>query len=848
MTLPHTRYFSIVFILWLSICTVRAQRPDGMGGMPGGGGQRGNAGNNGPARSATIGRVYGKVLDATNKEPLEYAVVTILAVQKDSVIGGGLTKANGDFSIDKLPMGRFRLRIQSIGYKTIFIPVTVTFNTLEQDLGNIRLEQDAKVLKEVKVEAEKSNVTMNIDRKVYNADKDLSAKGGTAIDVMKNVPGVTVDADGNVALRNSSPTIFINGRPTTLTLEQIPAEDIDRIEVITNPSAKFDASATGGILNVILKQNTKPGYNGMIGASIGTNNRYGLNGNINIKENRVNVFLSYNLNMRGNVNEGFTNRNNILNEEVTSSFRQTNRNMVRNMFNSGRFGFDYNISNRNTITLSQNITTGSFNMDDEQDFSIADSGNLLTTFGNRFNDQKNGFENYTTQLLFRHTYPKKGKEYTTDLSYNKSSQYNQSTFTTYNYSSAGVLLPFNPEIQKNDGSGGSDMFTFQFDYTNPLTDSSKLELGVKSNYKIQRSDLTASLLDYNVGAYLRDTALSNDFRINDMINGAYVNYSSFIGKIAYQAGIRVEQTRFIAELVDKNQQFEFIYPKGGKNLWNAIFPSLYLSKRFVKGREAQLNFSRKINRPNYMQMMPFIMFSDRQNFRIGNPALAPEFMNIAEANYNHPFKTGNLLSSVYLKYVDNAITNYAYTLPTDSNVLVTTFTNGRSNWSYGTEHTIKINATKKMDITINANAFYTVISANAGTQNLQNEGISWNAKAIVSYKLPKGFNTQVDGQYEAPRIIPQGTTKEVYSIDFSLSKELGKKMNFNLTVNDVFNTRRWGTVFDTPTFTQDLSRRRDIRFVRVGFTWRFGETDVSIFRKRNNQRREPGAGGMEMDY
>jgi iron complex outermembrane receptor protein len=810
----------------------------------------GNGGNpSGPGgMRSPVGRVYGKIIDASSKEPMEYAVVTLLAFQKDSVIGGGLSKANGDFSIDKLPMGRFRLRIQSIGYKTLFVPVLITPATIEQDLGNIRLEVDAKVLKEVKVEADKSNVTMNIDRKVYNADKDLSAKGGTAIDVMKNVPGVTVDADGNVALRNSSPTIFVNGRPTTLTLEQIPAEDIDRIEVITNPSAKFDASATGGILNVILKQNTKPGYNGMLGASIGTNNRYGLNGNINVKESPFNFFLSYNLNMRGNSNKGFTNRENLLNEEVISSFRQTNNNMVRNAFNSGRIGFDYNISNRNTITFSQNITSGAFNMDDEQSFSTADSIDLMTSFGNRVNEQKNGFENYTTQILFRHTFPKKGKEFTTDLSYNKSNNFNNSTFTTYNYNAGGVLLPDNPIVQKNIGAGGSDMFTFQFDFTNPLTDSSKLEWGFKSNYKIQQSELTSNILDYTTGYFTRDSSLSNDYRINDLINAAYVTYSSYLGSIAYQAGVRLEQTQFTAELLDKNQTFEYAYPKGGKNLWNAVFPSLYLSKRFDKGREAQLNFSRKINRPNYMQMMPFIMFSDRQNYRIGNPALAPEFMNMAEVNYNHPFKKGNLLSSVYLKYVDNAITNYAYTLPTDSNVLVTTFTNGNSNWSYGTEHTVKLSLTKKMEFTLNANAFYTVISANTGTQALQNEGISWNVKAIVSYKLPKGFNTQVDGQYEAPRIIPQGTTKEVYAIDFSLNKEINKKFTFNFTVNDVFNTRRWGTYFDTPTFTQDLSRRRDVRFVRIGFTWRFGETDVSLFRKKNNQRREPGAGGMEMDY
>ncbi|MBX7205157.1 MAG: TonB-dependent receptor [Bacteroidia bacterium] len=800
-------------------------------------------------KTPAIGRLYGKVIDSTSKEPVEYAAITLLSMGKDSIITGALSKANGDFLMEKIPFGAYRLRIQSIGFNVKMIRVQISPVLIDQDLGNIRISTSNTALKQVTVQGEKNSVNMNIDRKVYNVEKDISVKGGTALDVMKNVPGVTVDADGNVALRNSSPTIFVDGRPTTLTLEQIPADQIERVEVITNPSAKFDASASGGILNVIMKKNTKPGYNGVVGANMGTNNRYGINTNLNIKEKKFNFSLSYNLNTRGNKNNGYTYRTNLFEGKTTGYFNQKNINQVNNAFHNGRLGIDYNVTNRTTITLAQSVTNGVFKMDDGQRFDIRDSANQMLIYGNRINRQDNGFQNATSQITLRHSYPKKGKEFIADVSYNFSKNHNNSTFTTYNYLYGGGLLPDNPQVQENTGAGNGNMATFQFDFTNPVNDSTKLEWGFKSNYKLNNSKLDASLLNYALGEYIRDSALSNNYKVTDMVNAAYVNYSGIYRKIGFQTGLRFEQTYFIAKLIDKNQQFDYFYPDGGKNLWNAIFPSIYLSKKVNPTNEFQLNFSRKINRPNYMQMMPFIMFSDRQSYRIGNPALGPEFINIAEANYFRLFKNGSWLSSAYAKYLDHAITSYVYPLPTDTSILVSTFTNGKSSWNYGWENTVKFSFAKKLDLTFNANVYYTTITASPATGTtgtLQNSGYSWNGKATVSYKFPKAFTLQWNGSYEAPKIIPQGTTKEVYFMDLSLNKDIGKRLSFNATLSDVFNTKRWGAFYESSTFTQNFSRRWDTRFFRVGLTWRFGETDVSIFRKKP-QRRD-GQGGMEMEY
>lgn len=805
-----------------------------------------------PARMApggkmpAIGRLYGKIVDAQSKEPIEYATLTLFAMNKDSVITGGITKPNGDFSLDKIPFGRFRLRIQFIGYKTILQNVSITPQHIEQDLGNIAVEIDSKALKEVVIEGERATVTMSIDKRVYNPEKDLSAKGGTGLDVMKNVPGVTVDADGNVALRNSSPTIFIDGRPTTLTLDQIPADQIDRIEVITNPSAKYDASATGGILNIFLKKNTKPGYNGMVIAGIGTNNRYNLMTNLNIKEGRTNFFVSYNLNTAENPTKGFTNRTTLADGRPVNFFNQDNKVTMKNLFQNGRVGFDYNINNRNSFTLSQAGMFGNMNTNDVQTYRQQDELYRQLSSGNRTADQKGGWENFTSQAQFRHTYPKAGKEWTTDFTYNHSNRRTDADFVTNNFDSNNIAT--GQDRQLNKGSGSSDMFTYQFDFTNPLSDTAKIEFGIKANYRLDRSKLDVSNYNASQDMFVADTILTNDYKINDLVTAAYFTYSNMIWGIGYQAGLRFEQTHFTGELVGKNQRFEYYYPDGFKNLGRALFPSLYLSKKLKGNQEVQANFSRKINRPGWMQVMPFIMFSDKQNYRIGNPNLAPEFINMAEVNYNKIYSTGNFLSSVYIKYLENAITAYVYPLQNDSSILVSTFINGKSSLAYGWENNVKQSFFKrKMDVTVNANIFYTTISATANNANLQNDGFSWNGKVIVAYKLPKQFTAQVNGGYEAPRIIPQGKTKEVYAMDISLSKEIIKTLSATLTLSDVFNTRRFGTIYDSETFTQDMMRRRDTRFLRISISWRFGETDASLFRKRKPQQRD-SQGGMEMDY
>lgn len=823
-----------IFLIGLAVLFstfLKAQFPGGGGGAPGG-------------KMPSIGHLYGKVLDAKTKEPVEFASVALLWYDKDSAVAGCLVKTNGDFSLDNLSFGAFRLRISFIGYKTIDQKMFINMQNIDKDLGNIMLEPDQELLKEVVVSEDKATVQMSIDRKVYNVEKDISTRGGTGLDAVKNIPSVTVDADGNVSLRNNSVAIYVDGKPTTLTLQQIPSDQIERVEIITNPSVKFDASTTGGILNVILKRNSKPGYNGVIMGGIGTNDRYNGMANLNIKQGKVNFFGMYNYNTQTNGNDGFTNRNNLMLPagDIAKYYNQTDTNHMKNAFQFARAGFDYYINNRSTLTLSGNYVHGSFNSNDFQHYKYNDTSNVFITGGDRINSSRTSFDNYTGQINFQHTYPKQGKEFTTSLTLNGGHSHTNYTYTTYQEQ------PLPHIVQTANGGTPSWMYTYQADYTNPINDYSKLETGVRSY--LQRSFSTQQTFNQDsTGAMVAFSDLTNNYNITNLTNAAYINYSSKVIGLNYMAGLRFEESYYKGNITNKDVSFSYMYPDAKMNkLQYCFFPAVYLSKKLPHNQEIQVNFSRKINRPNFFQLMPFVFASDNANIQIGNPQLAPEFLNLGELNYNITWGKINFLTSFYFRYTQNPITNVAYPEAGNPNVLVNTFQNGKDKIMEGLDNTLKVTPIKGLDLMANANIFYTTISYLSGTQTITNQGYSWTGKASISYKFPGNFTLQLNGNYQAPQIIPQGTTRVMEYLDATLSKSIKQKLTFTLLVSDVFNSKRFGTNYNTTDYIQDLSRRRETRYVRLSVMYMFGKMDASIFKKMKQQKKEGGgddqSGGM----
>lgn len=799
------------------------------------------------------GRLYGKVID-DKKKPVEFASVVLLWYNKDSAIAGGFTETNGEFNLEGLPaMGGFRLRITQVGYKKYESKVYIQApNKLEQDLGNIKLEVDPKMLEAVEVVSEKATFQMSVDRKIYNVEKDLSVRGGTGIDVLKNIPTVTLDGDGNATLREKAVMIYIDGKPTTLTMAQIPADAIERVEVISNPSAKFEAAATGGIINVVLKKSKKPGYNGMLMANVGTQDKYGFTGNINVRENPFNFSLLYSLNMTNSGRTfGFTERTdyNFVGAGNDLYYELENNTRTKNNFQFARASVDYNINNRNNIGLAYNIVDGRMSFDDRQDFISKDKNGLVDTWGLRHNITVGGFQNHTAQLNYRKTYPTPNKELTFDATYNQGGGPSTFTFNTYNFAKvASDTTQFEPMLSTNNGKSVNNMFTAQLDFVNPLSETSKLEAGARLFYKKSEFYNDIRNKDLATGDLMKDTTQSNNYMIDDMVNAAYITYT---GKakwdIGYQGGLRFEQTYYAGKLLDKNLTFTYNYPSNKDNVLFSLFPSLFLTKKVGAKSEVQFNLSRKIERPNFFQAMPFIMFSDARNYRIGNPALKPELVNISEINFNYVFSKGNWLSSAYTRYNQQPITNYLYQSPTNASITVNTFTNGKDQWRYGFENTARINWHKNFNTTFNVDVFYVYLNSGIidALPETVSQGWSYKGKVGLNYTLPWQLQLQVNGNYEAPKAIIYGQSREMYFADISLNKMLNMKWIFNVTLSDIFNSKQFGYTTSTDNWAQEMSRRRETRFLRFTITYLFGKFDTSLFKKFGKKGGTPGGQDMQ---
>lgn len=803
--------------------------------------------------------VFGKIMDQTTGKGLGAVSVQLFGgAASDSLFGAMFTRQNGDFRFSNLPKtDSFKLIISAVGYanETLVFPygTAATEGALQKDLGNILLQREAQTLSTVTVTAQRPALEMGIDRRIFSVDKSLTATGGTAVDVMKNIPSVTVDVDGNVTLRNSTPQIFVDGRPTILTLDQIPADNIERVEIITNPSAKFDAASTGGILNVVLKKNKRVGFNGVVSAGVGYPDIYNGNVSLNTRQGKFNFFVSGSYNQSGGKSKSETERQNKADGVTKNYFNQYSQNKRLRRFGSVRFGLDYFLDNRNTISVTQGFVNGRFNNNETQDQEYLNASKILERYGDRFSKEKFSFDRKTTELNYTHKFPNPGKELTASVRYNYGDGGGTTHITNSFYYPNGSEYS-SPAIVRNTSGNDNDQVTIQVDFENPIGENAKLETGVRSYINNYQNQFLSYGLNNGIETLL---PLSNDIEYQETVNAFYVTYSNRIKTFSYQAGLRAEQSHFDGHLLDSGKDFGYRYPDSFDRLFDALFPSLFLTKQLSDDAEMQLNYSRRIRRPNFWQLNPFIDISDPLNLRQGNPELRPEFTNSFEWNYSQRYKSGSLLASVYYRNNQGDITRYSDTISkeqynqlnnaaVDPNAILNTFINAQSTNRLGAELTVQHKIGANFDITPTINAEYQKVKANVNDLNLSNEGINWEAKLITNYRIrtknPSLFDNlsfQMIGEYESPRFMPQGTRIPEYSVDLALRKEFlkDKRASLTLSVNDIFWTDRDGSIYDTETFYQE-SYRRNIRSFRLNFSYRFGNADFKLFNRNNNNNED----------
>lgn len=808
-------------------------------------------------RSNTI---YGKLTDKKTGKAIGAASVQLypaLEEKSDSLLNGMLTKQNGEFRFTNLPpANRFRLVISALGYET-FEQVVIT-NTndhtdqpyFQKDLGNIGLQTYVKQLEEVIVSSGRPALEMGIDRKVFNVSASLLSTGGTAVDIMKNIPSVSVDIEGNVELRNNTPQLFIDGRPTILTLDQIPADHIDKVELITNPSAKFDAASSGGIINIVLKKNKRVGLNGVATLSAGTPKVLSGNLNLNLRQGQFNFFVSVGHNQSGGKAKGKTERQNKADGLITDYFNQYSLNRRSRNFNSLRFGSDFFINNRNTITFTQNFVEGRFGNEEAQDQEYFDRNKILQYYGARSTHGKSTFNRKSSRLNYLHKFPRQGKELTADLNYNYGTRFNNSTINTVYYQPDGSQYRM-PSLVWNDGSSDEKQLTFQADFTNPITEKTKIETGVRS-YSNKFKSYYNAYADNN-GQQIK-LPLSNNYQYNETVSAAYFTLSYKKNDFSYQVGLRAEYSKFEGELVDSAYKFGYEYPNKINSLWNALFPSFFVTRKISENDELQFNYSRRIRRPRFWQLNPFVDISDPVNLRQGNPQLKPEFINSLEINYSKNYTNGNFLAVIYFRNNPDDITEFSDTISKaqfqqfdnaaiDPNAILSTFINAGTTNRYGMEFTLQHKLARNLDITPTFNLQYRTVKATINNFDLSNEGFNWEAKLIGSYKtsttntksLLNNLGFQMILDYESPRVIPQGRRIAEFVTDMAIRKDFLKNNKASLTfaVNDLFNSRRWGTIYDTEQFYQDSYRRWNVRSFRLSFNYKFGDSNYSLFKRGN---------------
>ncbi len=844
---------------------------------------RGNEGG----KNFNMGHFYGKVIDGNTNKPIDAASVQLTQMKMDTVtkqrksviVAAMLTNKKGEFSIDKLPVfGTYNLTISSVGHATYTDQISFNLkmgedrnqmlNAIDKDLGNIKLLLQETQLANVVVTANKPLMQMSIDRKVFNVDKSITSVGGTAVDVMRNVPSVNVDIDGNVTLRNATPQIFVDGRPTTLTLDEIPADEIESIEIITNPSAKFDASGGGaGILNIVMKKNKKPGYNGNVRTGLDTQGGTNAGGNINIRQGKINFFASGNYFHFKGYSTNVTDRTDYVNG-LTSILQQNSRPSRNGRMAGGNLGFDYFMDNRNTLTISGGIRKGKFGGDELQNITRDTLYNGTTThsYGTSNSNSNFTWDNYNGKVSFRHNFAKPNKYITADANYDYSKNTNEQNVATQYYKADNT--PSAPLFQqKTIGSGKNDNITIQTDYSNPVSDKIKVEAGLRAAIRNSNSTNDNYIMDQSTGKFVSIAALNSKYKYTDEVYAGYVTFSQKINNFTYQLGGRLESSKYSGALIDSSEKFSNSYPL-------SFFPSVFLTQKINDKQDIQLNYSRKINRPNFWQLIPYYDFTDPLNISVGNASLVPEFTNLFELSYDLNLRNGNnIIATAYYRRSDNLISRYQYwdknpNPAYNDSVFISSYVNANSSQAYGLEITSMNKIAPWWTLTENVNLYNSQINgSNLSGSNVPNQKLSWFGKINSTFMLPANITIQINGDYTSKTILPPGRgggggshwgggnlatangyALPVYGFDAAVKKDFlkDKSLSVSLSMNDIFNTRVTKVHSESTSSKdiysiQDIRRQRDPQQLRLNVSWRFGKTDFSLFKRKNmNQGGDQG--------
>lgn len=773
--------------------------------------------------------IKGKVIDRSNRQALEYATIMVYNQQDSSFVAGSITGANGEFDI-KLKPGKYYVSVQFLSYATINInDVTVIRGKSPRDLGELFIAPDHALLDEIEVVAERSSVEMTLDKRVFNIGKDISSKAGNAIEVLENIPSVTVDIDGNVSLRGDEGVrILIDGKVSGLAgisnrnaLRSIQADMIERIEIVTNPSVRYDAEGTSGIINIVLKKDRRFGFNGSIDASAGYPLQGGIGINTNYRFQKMNLFANYNINYRENVGGGTSYREFFGNIPLITE--QDTERVRKDFSNTIRIGAEYFIDAKSSLTFSLMYRMSDQNNRSTVTYNDFRPGETLINQSQRIDDEKENDPNLQYSLDYRKQFKKKDQLFTASIQYFDNSEDAKSDIRENVILRPGTIIP-DPMFQQTVNAETQTNLQIQADYYHPFRGKAKLETGLKLQIREIGNDYEVREKD-DIGDFIILDDFTNHFTYDEKIYAAYALFGNDAGRYSYQLGLRSEYSDIRTILLETNQNNRKTYPD--------FFPSAHFTYKLTESDNLQVSYSRRIRRPGFRQLNPFRTFTDNRNFWSGNPDLKPVYTNSFELGYLRYWNKASFNANTYyrrstdvfqrIERVDDS-TGISYTRPE----------NFAKNDSYGLELIGMATPSKWWNLNGSLNFFRSITEGEAYGVFYNTDNYTWTGRMTNRFSVKKGFDLQLSGNYSGKMDTPQGKRLPEWSVDMGASLDVLKnKGTLTLNVRDVFNTR--SHAFET--FGENFYSKVDFRWsstvVTVNFNYRINQ------QKRRAPERRP---------
>ncbi len=763
--------------------------------------------------------IKGTLINSSTGESLPFATVAVYSVADSSMVSNALTEADGSFSLTVGP-GSYYAQARYIGFEEKTIQdIDVKGKRETIDLGEIMMKTDAVALQEVEVRAERSQMELKLDRRVFNVGKDLANAGNNAADILDRVPSVTVDPEGNVSLRGSqSVRILVNGKPSGLlsagdaqALLRMQGDIIESVEVITNPSARYEAEGEAGIINIILKKNQEKGVNGSFGATVGQPDNFGASYNLNYRKSNFNFFSNFGINYRktpggGNSTQRFFDDGNLTN------FFTSEEDQLRggtNLYFQG--GADWTITDKDILTGSMIYRIGKENNNGTLIYSDFDENSNLISRTTREIEEDETDNDIEASLDYRKLFDKENQELTITAKY----ILNDDTEEADYFQTATDVQ--DPLIQRSRNTEDESNLLFQADYVHPLGEDSKIEAGLRAALRVVNNDFFVEEEEAS-GEYFRLSGFDDELKYTEDIYAAYFIAAKEFGPVGVQAGLRAEYSDITAALLRSNNSNDQNYL--------SFFPSIAISYQVSEEDQIQMSYSRRLSRPYFRDLLPFSNFNDPRNNGVGNPNLRPEFTDSYEAGYLHYFSNGSLLSSAYYRRTTGVIEDI--TIPASDGTAIDFPVNLAERDAFGFEFSFSYDLAKWWDLTSDLNFYRGIVSGEFEGTSLDADFYTWTGGLISKFTLSSAFKFQASFDYNAPRNTTQGRRLSSYSLDLAASLDIfGGNGTITLTGRDLFNTRQRRSIVDLPNYKSEST-----------FQWRQTRQVVLALNYRLNQEKK----------